>query len=145
MSTVDIDTEGLLRGLCPVGGGIQSESSAGGEANHKNFLCRTETAPCRSVINSCLTKASASARRRGVYVHYDELGITAREIWLFSSVARDAPCPDSNTSTGEIINGRQLWFSYDHEGRMTHAKARPLNKMAPSTDAGVVITYDAVG
>ncbi|WP_187426872.1 putative Ig domain-containing protein [Nitrosomonas communis] len=74
---------------------------------------------------------------------YDELG-NRRRI-TFSSVGRSTiPLPGNGTLTGEEINGRQLWFNYDHEGRMTLAN-KTIEQDGTVTDAGVVITYDAVG
>ncbi|MGH8646396.1 MAG: hypothetical protein ACREX4_18835 [Gammaproteobacteria bacterium] len=52
--------------------------------------------------------------------------------------------PGSNTFIGEIINDRQLWFNYDHEGRMTLAN-KTIEQDGTVTDPGVVITYDAAG
>ena len=52
--------------------------------------------------------------------------------------------PGGSPLIGEIINGRQLWFNYDHEGRMTLA-GKTIEQDGTVTDAGVVITYDAAG
>src|SRR5262249_18503771 len=52
--------------------------------------------------------------------------------------------PGSSTVTGEVINGRQLWFNYDHEARMTLA-SKTIEQDGTVTDAGVVIAYDAAG
>src|SRR5262249_2412345 len=54
------------------------------------------------------------------------------------------PIPGGSTLIGEIINGRQLWFNYDHEGRMTLAN-KTIEQDGAVTNAGVEITYDAAG
>src|SRR5207302_5138277 len=95
-----------------------------------------------SVINSSFDIHGDSKRSSAnVTYDYDELGNRTRI--TFSSVARST-MPGNSALTGEIINGRQLWFNYDHEGRMTLA-GKTIEQDGTVTDAGVVITYDAAG
>ena len=95
-----------------------------------------------SVKNSCLDDHGNSQRSSAdVTYDYDELGNHTRI--TFSSVAQNIT-PVGNTRTEETIKGRQLWFNYDHEGRMTLAN-KIIEQDGTVTDAGVVITYDAAG
>src|SRR5262249_57210687 len=90
-----------------------------------------------------VTNSSYDSKRSIVDVtyNYDELGNRTRI--KFSSVARCIN-PDGSIFTGEHINGRELWFSYDREGRMTLAN-KTVEQNGFLSDAGVVITYDAAG
>ena len=96
-----------------------------------------------SVSNSSFDLQGQNSPRSSADVtyDYDELGNRTRI--TFSSVARST-MPGSSTLIGELINGRQLWFNYDHEGRMTLA-GKTIEQDGTVTDAGVVITYDAAG
>src|SRR5262245_4849745 len=96
------------------------------------------------VINSCIDVHGDSKRSSAdVTYDYDELGNRTRI--TFTSVPRSTmPMPGSSTVTGKIINGRQLSFNYDQEGRMTLAN-KAIEQDGTVTDAGVVITYDAAG
>ena len=101
-----------------------------------------ETAPSASSILASISGVSASARTRTSPTTTTS-SATVRE--SRSPPSPEAPCrADSSTLTGEIINGRQLWFNYDHEGRMTLA-GKTIEQDGTVTDAGVVITYDAAG
>ena len=135
--TVDIDTTGSHDDYAPFGGGIQPQpAQAERRTIETSYDVRDRPV---TVINSCIDIKGVSEHSDSVVTYdYDELG-NRRRI-TFSSVAR----PGSSTVIEEEINGRQLWYNYDHEGRMTLAN-KTIEQDGTVTDAGVVITYDAAG
>jgi YD repeat-containing protein len=136
VSTVDVDTTGSYEDFAPFGGVIKPKAA---QAERRTIgTSYDERDRPVSVINSCVDSKHSSAN---VTYDYDELGNRTRI--TFSSVARST-MPSSSTLTGEIINGRQLWFNYDREGRMTLA-SKIIEQDGTVTDAGVVIIYDAAG
>jgi YD repeat-containing protein len=140
VSTVDIDTFGVYEDFAPFGGGIQ-QKPAQVERRTIGTTYDERDRPV-SVINSCFDIQGVSKHSSAnVTYDYDELGNHTRI--TFSSVARST-MPGGSTLTGEIINGRQLWFNYDLEGRMTLA-GKAIEQDSTVTDSGVVITYDAAG
>ena len=93
-----------------------------------------------SVINSSFDIHGDSKRSSAnVTYDYDELGNRTRI--TFSSVARSTM---PQRMSWRNHNGRQLWFDYDHEGRMTQT-GKTVEQDGTVTAAGVVITYDAAG
>ena len=140
VATVDIDTSGSYEDFASFGGVIQTKAA---QAERRTIgTSYDERDRPVSVINSCFDIQGVSKHSSAnVTYDYDELGNRTRI--TFSSVARST-MPGSSTLTGEIINGRQLWFNYDLEGRMTLAD-KTIEQDGTVTDAGVVITYDAAG
>ena len=140
VSTVDIDTSGSYEDFASFGGDIQTKAA---QAERRTIgTSYDERDRPVSVINSCFDIQGVSKHSSAnVTYDYDELGNRTRI--TFSSVARST-MPGGSTLTGEIINGRQLWFNYDLEGRMTLAN-KTIEQDGTVTDAGVVITYDAAG
>ena len=140
VSTVDIDTSGSYEDFAPFGGVIQTKAA---QAERRTIgTSYDERDRPVSVINSCFDIQGVSKHSSAnVTYDYDELGNRTRI--TFSSVARST-MPGGSTLTGELINGRQLWFNYDLEGRMTLA-SKTIEQDGTVTDAGVVITYDAAG
>jgi YD repeat-containing protein len=138
--TVDIDTTGFYEDYAQFGGVIQTKAAQ----TERRTISTTYDERDRpvSVINSCFDIQGVSKHSSAnVTYDYDELGNHTRI--TFSSVARST-MPGENTLTHEIINGRQLWFNYNHEGRMTLAN-KTIEQVGTVTDAGIVITYDAAG
>jgi YD repeat-containing protein len=139
-ATGDIDTTGVYEDFAQFGGAILTKV-AQPERRTIGTSYDERDRPV-SVINSCFDIQGVSKRSSAnVTYDYDELGNRTRI--TFSSVARST-MPGSSTVIGELINGRQLWFNYDHEGRMTLA-GKTIEQDGTVTDAGVVITYDAAG
>ena len=139
-ATVVIDTTGFYEDFAQFGGGIQTKA-AQAERRTIGTSYDDRDRPV-SVINSSFDLQGDSPRSSAdVTYDYDELGNRTRI--TFSSVARST-MPGGSTLIGELINGRQLWFNYDHEGRMTLA-SKTIEQDGTVTDAGVVITYDAAG
>jgi YD repeat-containing protein len=92
------------------------------------------------VLNFCIYIGDSQGSSADVTYDYDELGNHTRI--TFSSFAVSTP-PGGNPRIVESIKGQQLWFSYDHEGRMT--LANKIIEQDGTVHAGVVITYDAAG
>jgi YD repeat-containing protein len=140
VSTVDIDTSGFYEDFAEFGGFIQTKV-APAERRTIGTSYDDRDRPV-TIINSCFDIQGVSKHSSAnVTYDYDELGNRTRI--TFSSVARSTP-PGDSTLLGETINGRQLWFNYDREGRMTLAN-KTIEQDGTVTDAGVVITYDAAG
>ena len=135
MAKVDIDTTGSYEDFVQ-GGAIQPK-----EAQPERRTIGTsydERDRPITVINSCFDSDGVSKHSNAdVTYDYDELGNRTRI--TFSSFARSG-----SPVIRETINGRQLWFNYDREGRMTLAN-KTIEQDGRVTDAGVEIHYDAAG
>ncbi len=139
VATVDIDTLGSYEDFAP-GGVIQTKKA---QAERRTIITAyDERDRPVTVINSCFDDNGISKHSNAdVTYDYDELGNHTRI--KFTSFARSTP-PGENPHPGEGITGRQLWFNYDQEGRMTLAN-KTIEQDGTVTNAGVEITYDAAG
>ena len=129
---------------------ISGSARACGEGAGLELSPRAAGARCRvktkiPAVTAARKITAAAVTKDDVIADFSSAGPSGIDLGLKPDVSAPgvniySTMPGGGTLTGEIINGRQLWFNYDHEGRMTLAN-RAIEQDGTVADAGVVVHF----